>query len=227
MLTLKKTNILIVDDHPVVLEACKSALTDIGSDSNKVTVDCARNCDSAIGYIKSSAKSTPYQVLFLDINLPESSNGKIIDGEDLALLAKELLPDAKIIILTGINESHRINSILKTVNPSGLLLKTDINSSELLTAVNTVMKNPPYYSSTVKKFLRNQMFIETHEPLDEINRKIIFYIAKGVKTKNLVDYVHLSLSAIEKRKSYIKEVLEIEHGDDAALVEKAKILGYI
>ena len=223
MLTLKSVNILIVDDHPVVLEACKSALTNLNNDSNKVTIDCARSCDSAIKYIKNS----PYDVLFLDINLPESSDGKIIDGEDLALFVKALLPDAKIVILTGISENHRISSILKTVNPSGLLIKTDINSSELLTAVNTVIYNPPYYSSTVRKFLRNQVIVGAHEPLDEINRKIIFYIAKGVKTKNLVDFVHLSLSAIEKRKSFIKEVLEIEHGDDAAIVEKAKQLGYI
>ncbi|MDC0008254.1 response regulator [bacterium] len=227
MLTVKKLNILIVDDHPMVLEACEGILSSLNTDEYTVQIDCAINCDAALNYIRIAAKGIPYDILFLDITLPESSDGKIIDGESLALYAKQLLPAAKIVILTGISENHRINGILKTVNPSGLIIKTDITSSELLTACNTVMDNPPYYSNTVLKFLRNQLFIETNETLDEVNRKIIYHISKGVKTKNLVGHIHLSLSAIEKRKSYIKEVLGVEDGDDAAIVEKAKALGYI
>jgi len=224
---LKKLKILIVDDHPVVLEACKGILGDLNSDLHNITIDSATNCDSAINYIKIASKTTSYDILFLDINLPESSDGKIIDGEDLAIFAKEKLPNSKTIILTGIHENHRIKNILKTVNPSGLLIKTDINSSELLIAFNTVIYNPPYYSSTVMKYLRSQVAISTHVPLDAVNRKIIFYLAKGVKTKNLVNHVNLSLSAIEKRKSYIKQVFGLENGDDAAIVEKAKNLGFI
>ena len=227
LLTVKKLNILIVDDHPVVVEACSSILTDLSIDSVDVNVDTANDCDSAINYVRAAAKATPYDILFLDLNIPESSDGKVIDGEDLALFVKKLLPDAKIVILTGTSENHRIRSVLKTVDPSGLLIKTDINSSELLTAVNSVIYDPPYYSSTVLKFLRNQLAMETHEALDDVNRKIIFYISKGVKTKNLVEYVPLSLSAIEKRKSHIKLVLDLENGDDADIVEKAKALGYI
>ena len=227
MITSKDLNILIVDDHPMVLEAFESVLVNLNTDSLKVSIDCALNCDSAITYIRTSAKTSSYDIVFLDITLPESSDGKIIDGEDLALMVKNTLPDAKIVILTGINENHRINSILKTIDPSGLIIKTDINSSDLMTAFDTVLNHPPYYSSTVLEFLRKQMRLETHEALDDLNRKIIFYISKGIKTKNLVDYVPLSLSAVEKRKSYIKDVLGVENGDDAAIVEKAKELGYI
>ena len=227
MFPLKKLKILIVDDHPVILEACESILASLNPDLQEINIDSARHCDSAINYIKVAAKTNTYDILFLDINLPPSSDGNIIDGEDLALFAKEKLPKAKIIILTAINENHRIKNILKTINPNGLLIKSDINSNELLTAFNAVMYNTPYYSSTVMKFLRNQVSMDVHEPLDSINRKIIFYLAKGVKTKNLVKYINLSLSAIEKRKSYIKQIFELENGDDAAIVEKAKNLGFI
>ena len=211
----------------MVLEACKSILDNLNSDMQEVNIDCALNCDAALNYIRTAEKTKPYDIVFLDINLPESSDGKIIDGEDLALFVKKMLPDSKIVFLTGMNENHRINGILKTVDPCGLIIKTDINSDELLTAFNTVLNNPPYYSTTVLKFLRNQVAIETLEPLDDINRKIIYHISKGVRTKNLVDYIHLSLSAIEKRKSHIKLVLAVEKGDDAAIVEKSKALGYI
>ena len=157
-LTLKKLNVLVVDDYPVVIEACKGILETLNNDEQQVNIDSARNCDSAIAYIEAAAENTPYDILFLDINLPESSDGKIIDGEDLALLVKEVLPEAKIIIFTGVDESHRINSVLKNIDPCGFLIKTDIDASEMIMAVTRILSDPPYYSSTVLRFIRNHVF---------------------------------------------------------------------
>ena len=156
--TLKTLNILIVDDYPVIIEACKEILTNLNSEEQKVNIDSAISCDSAIACISAAEKTTPYDLVFLDINIPESSTGKIIDGEDLALLVKKRLPKAKIIIFTGTDESHLINSILKNVDPCGFLVKIDIDASEILMAVNKVLNNTPYYSSTVLRFIRDHVF---------------------------------------------------------------------
>jgi len=47
-----------------------------------------------------------------------------------------------------------------------------------------------------------------------------------VKTKKLVEYIPLSLSAIEKRKNYIKQLFNVK-GDDEHLLIEAKKRGFL
>jgi len=54
----------------------------------------------------------------------------------------------------------------------------------------------------------------------------LHHLSKGVKTKNLVQYINLSLSAIEKRKKNIKLQFGIE-GDSEILLLEAKKRGFI
>ena len=149
----------------------------------------------------------------------------ITSGEDLAKYARKMLPDAKIIILTMYNESYRIHNILKTINPEGLLIKSDLTSSELSSAFLNILENPPYYSSTVNNFLRKT--ITTDIFVDEKNRKILHLLSQGVKTKNLAEHVSLSLSAVEKRKKQLKELFSVEDGQDETLLKEAREKGFL
>ncbi len=223
----KKLKILIVDDHPMIVEAYKNILTSAKLDDFNILIDSANDCDTAIVKIGDSAKNSHYDMLFLDIKLPPSGNGEIISGEDLAIFAKELLPKAKIVILTMFNENHRIHNILKSVNPDGLLIKVDLTSDELLNAFDKILYDPPYYSATVAQYFRKQTTNSIESQLDDINRKIIFYLSKGVKTKNLTNYINLSLSAIEKRKVQIKNLLELDNANDEELILEAKNRGFV
>ena len=223
----KELKILIVDDHPMIVEAYINILTSADLKLYDLTIDTANNCDSAIDKIKDSSKNTPYHLLFFDIKLPPSSDGEIISGEDLALFAKDLLPEAKIIILTMFNENHRIHNILQTVNPDGLLIKNDLTSEEFMAAFDKIMEDPPYYSATVAKYFRKQTANSAESLFDDINRKIIFHLSKGVKTKNLTNHINLSLSSIEKRKVQIRELLDLEHANDEELIIEAKKRGFI
>ncbi len=223
----RKLNILIVDDHPVIVEAYKNILTSSDLEMYDFKIDTANDCDTALKCIENSLKNAPYDILFFDIKLPPSANGKVVSGEDLAVLAREKLPESKIAVLTMFNESHRIHNILRTVNPDGLLIKNDLTSKEFLKAFDVILNNPPYYSSTVAKYFRRQALNFQESPLDDINRKIIFHLSKGVKTKNLTNYVNLSLSAIEKRKIQIKNLLHLENARDEELIREAKNRGFI
>ncbi len=223
----KKLKLLIVDDHPMIVEAYRNLLTSKNFDQYDFSIDTAHNCDVAIDKLKASTNTEPYDILFSDIKLPAASNSEIISGEGLSVYAKKLLPNLKIVILTMFNENHRIHNILKTVNPDGLLIKNDLTPNEFLIAFNAIVNDPPYYSNTVNKFFRNQTMNFGETLLDEINRKIIFHLSKGVKTKNLVNYINLSLSAIEKRKIQIKNVLELDKANDEDLIGEARRRGFI
>ena len=223
----KNLKILIVDDHPMIIEAYKNIILSDESGKYDYIIDGANNCDTAIDKIKIATNTIPYDILYLDVKLPPSCNGEIISGEDLAIFAKEILPRAKIVIQTTFNENHRIQNILRTVNPDGLLIKNDITSKEFMIALDTVINNPPYYSTTVARYFRKQQLNFEDNLLDDVNRKIIFHLSKGVKTKDLTNYVSLSLSAIEKRKAQIKNLLGLDSANDEELIKEAKKRGFI
>ena len=146
---MKHLNILMVDDHPIILEGYQNVLMATKDEEQTLLIDTANNCDTAEIMINRSADATPYDVCFFDISLPASKDGKYQSGEDLALLAKRMLPDAKIIILTMFNESFRIHNIIKEINPDGFLIKSDLTSMELADAFHQILKSPPYYLSLI------------------------------------------------------------------------------
>ncbi|GAA0730417.1 response regulator [Aquimarina litoralis] len=221
----KKLKVLMIDDHPMIIEGYKNTLLGENQKEYQIKIDIASNCDDAYQSILKSSKTTPYDMLFVDIKLPPSSDGSITSGEDLAKHAKELLPKAKIIILTMHREDHRIHNILKNINPSGFLIKSDLTSAELLLAFNNIVSGTPYYSATVNNHFRKMM--TNNFSLDEKNLKILYHLSRGVKTKNLPNYVSLSLSAIEKRKNQIKEMFSIAKADDQKLLEEARKRGFV
>ena len=159
----KKYNVLLIDDHPLISEAYKSAFNHISKNDEaySFSIDMAHNCDTAMEKINEYTKSDEYlEVVFLDISLPPSQDGQILSGEDLGLKLNELLPDTKIIISTTFNDNYRIHSIFRNINPDGFLIKNDITSQELVTAILNVLTDPPYYSKTVLKLLRKQVSSE-------------------------------------------------------------------
>ena len=215
----------MIDDHPMIIEGYKNTLLGENQRDYNISIDVASNCDEAYAKIVKASNGTPYHLLFVDIKLPPSADGKITSGEDLAKTAKKLLPKAKIIILTMHREDHRIHNIFRNINPSGFLIKSDLTSVELLLAFNTIMSGTPYYSATVNNHFRKMM--NNNFSLDEKNLKILYHLSRGVKTKNLPEYVSLSLSAIEKRKNHIKELFAISKGDDQQLLEEARKRGFV
>lgn len=221
----KRFKVLIVDDHPMIVEGYKNALLGIDSDRYKLTITTANSCDSAYEKIVDVIDNKPYDVIFFDVKLPPSADGKILSGEDLGVKTRALLPATKIVILTMFNDGFRIQNIIKNVNPDGFLIKSDITSDELVRAFEIITKDPPYYSHTVSKLIRKKM--SSNIVLDEIDRSILYHLSKGIKTKNLPNYIKLSLAAIEKRKKHLRDVFEINIGGDKSLLEKAQDLGYL
>lgn len=223
---IEHVKILMIDDHPMIIEGYQNTLQFTKKEHQELQIDIANNCDEALNYIdKSVLDKLPYDMLFIDISLPASSDGKMSSGEDLAEYARKFLPNAKIVILTMFNESFRIHNIIKNIDPEGFLIKSDLTSSELASAFQAVLSNPPFYSGTVNSFIRKS--ITTDIVIDDKNRKILYLLSQGIKTKNLASHLDISLSAVEKRKKQLKELFEIEDGQDETLLDAARRKGFI
>jgi len=215
--------ILIVDDHPFIIQAYKNALEKYSQQGYDFEVIQANNCKS--GYENIVESKTPFDVAFFDISMPEYPEKGIYSGEDLADLMKKEMPDCKVILLTMHTELLKINNIIKNINPNGLIIKNDLTFDELIFAFDKIINSESYYSQTVIKLVGQAQY--NNIELDAFDKQILFHLSKGVKTKDLPQYIPLSLSAIEKRKLNIREILEVKGGTDIDLINEAKTKGVI
>ena len=215
--------ILMVDDHPSMLEGYKIILSynEMGYNIETTTV---HNCQAAYEIIVNPAKFNFFDLAFLDYSLPVYEEKNIKNGEDLAILLQQFSPLTKIAILTSHTESILLFEIIKKIDPAGLLIKSDFSAEELIKAFDLMIRGSKYYSQTVKEINRK---IYSLSVLDKTNLKMLKLIGEGVKTKNLPVMLDLSQSTVEKRKMILKEFLEVKGGNDQDIIKAAKKKGYI
>lgn len=213
----------MVDDHPTQLDGYKIILS-FNDQGIEIDAVMAYNCKSAYEIV-TNPENGGFDIVFLDLSLPGYPEKELKSGEDLAFIVQQYLPDAKIVILTSHSESFLLYNIVKKINPSALMVKSDFDGDELLVAFNSVINGTPYYTETVSASI--QELLSREEYLDSYNRQIITLLAQGVKTKNLPERLNLSMSAVEKRKSQIKDYFSIEKGSDEDIVHAARKLGFI
>ncbi|MDY7394348.1 response regulator [Aureibaculum sp. 2210JD6-5] len=223
----KLINTLIVDDNPMIIEAYKSMFNYADLEDYNIEIDIASDCEEAIAKMKSATAKQSYDLFYFDMNLPPSLDGKFTSGKDLALYAKDSFPKAKVVILTLNNDSLSIHNILTKINPDGLLIKNDSNPVEFISGFKTILRNPPFYSNTVVKYLNTLNALRENAQFDENDVKILMHLERGIRTKDLDQYINLSLSSIEKKKSHLRKLLDVKKGNDEELVRIAKENGLI
>lgn len=219
---LIKKNILIVDDHPFIIEGYKNAITRYNPDQYEFIISQAHDCKSGYELIEDE-QSPEFDIAFLDISMPAYEEKDIFSGEDLAKLILKKIPTCKVVLLTMFTELLKIKTIIRTIKPNGLVIKNDLTFDELLFALDKVMKNDKYYSQSVQKILDQSPHNSIE--IDEFDKQILFHLSKGTLIEDMPQYIPISLNAIEKRKLSLKELLKVKSGSDEELLKEAKSKG--
>lgn len=226
---IKNINVLLVDDHRMTLVGYTSALNSFYEHSGKYKfhITDATSIEGAIRELDERYNYRPLHLVFLDIQLSKHPTTKYQSGEDLGIVIRKRFPETKIIIIiiTTFDNNLLIQNLLESINPEGLMIKSDLTEANFTQAVLDVLEDPPYYSKTVTKFLRRQHGFKYY--LDRLDRLILYYISLGKLTKDLPIYIPLSLPAIEKRKKRLKEIFEVEDGNDIDLMRRAEEEGFV
>lgn len=221
--TIKK-NILIVDDHPFIIQGYKNAIIRYNPNDYEFIVNEAIDCKSAYTLI-TNPETPVFDIAFLDISMPSYDEKGIYSGEDIAKLLKQYMPNCKIILLTMYTELLKIRTIIDAVNPYGLVIKNDLSFSEFLLVLDKVINNQFYYSQSIQKMMDQSQYKAVE--IDLFDQKILFHISKGTKTEDFVHFIPISLNAIETRKINLKTLLDIADGTDIELVKIAKDRGLL
>jgi DNA-binding NarL/FixJ family response regulator len=214
--------ILLVDDHVMITDFYKTALAKLKKCKEITSTNSLKN---AYEFIFNKNPDKIIDVVILDLSMPEYPEKSLNTGEDLAKLIRAIYPETKIIFITGYCNLIRLNSLLQNINPEGIIEKSDVDYNSFIIAFNKIIDGEFYRSETIQKTINNGKLNNVF--FDSLNRQIVFLISQGITTKNIPLYLPLTLSAVHKRKSKIKELLQIECGNDEDIIRESQKKGII
>ena len=217
--------ILAVDDHEMTTLGYKFILEDSEFEDFKVQMDTAKSYEEATQKIEEAANGIPYDILLLDIQLSNPTDGPAKTGEDIGIFARKTSPESKIVYMSSFSDNYRINSIMQSVDPEGYMVKSEIDQRSLQAMVTTVISAPPYYTQKALVAIRKKMAQDI--ALDENDKKILYHLSIGTKTKDMVNFISLSLPGIENRKRQLKSLFGVEKQNDQALITESRNRGFI
>lgn len=221
----RKNNILVIDDHPMNSDAYINLIRS-KHEYNETIFHKGTDCHSAFKLIKQAEiTKTPFDVALIDISIPEYVEQKLLSGTDIAILLRNTFPDCIIIMLTMHNESLVLFNAYKQVNPEGFISKNDIDFEMFPEVFDRIVNIENYFSPSINNSI--QQLLKQTLSWDEFDTQILLFLEKGIQTKDLPEYINLSLSTIEKRKAAIKIQIFNQKVTDKELIAKCKQLNLI
>ncbi len=216
--------ILMIDDHPGMIEGYKAMLS-LNKHKHPIEITEAYTCQEAYDIVTANLHATAFDLVFLDYTIPPYPEEKIYNGEDLGMLIRKLMPDAKIIMLTAHFDTIRLYNVVKKLQPNGLLVKSDYRPPQLIEAFETVLEGELYYTPLVNQKIKQPLFAQGL--LDSLDREIIVLLSEGFQIKSIANKMNVSEDTIKKRKSKIKDLLNIEKGGDEDILKECRSLGLL
>ncbi len=189
-----------------------------------LSIHGATSCDAVLTKMN-TLKDRFFDIVFLDIGMPASTDGRVVNGEDLGLRIRKKFAATKIVVHTAINDQARINSIFKSLKPEGFVIKSDLDAKMLKDLIPIIWEGDTYYSERTNKLIekgRNEQLF-----LDSSDQKILHLLSKGFLMKEMPKHVPLHMATIERRKKRLKVMFGIPEGNTKDLLEIAKTKGYI
>lgn len=169
--------ILVVDDHPIVLEGIASILSQLTDERNIIR---AKTGNDALKL----ANATCIDVAVIDFCLPD------IDGTLLISRLKEIAPQIHIVIFTEHDEVWVIKEIAR-ICPDAVVLKND-DMRELIIAVESACIGLTYRSTRFQAINDEKENAFTPRELE-----ILQYLSYGLQSKEVAHRLCISENTVE------------------------------
>lgn len=194
--------ILIIDDHPLVIDGIKTMLQDV--DYLKI-INAEKTAAEAMFFID---QNPDIDIILLDINLPD------MDGIKLCELIREKNKQAKIIGLTYINEAGIITQLIKK-GASGYLLK-NMERDELIYAINQVLDGSVYLSKAanekmLQQLQNNGLTTENIPALTRREKEILLLLSEGFTSHDIADKLFLSTYTVDTHRKNMLQKFNVHN----------------
>lgn len=192
------SNILLVDDHPVVLLATKILL----EQHNFKVIGEASNGIDALQLIR---KLNP-DIVIIDLNIPS------LDGMEVIKRCKALNLKTRFLVLTSQSSVHFIHLCMQA-GASGYLSKTE-GLEEVLTAIRSIKSGYKFFPDTSFSYNKEEKKQDSSNALSILSARemmVFKFLASGLTNKEIAEQMLLSSKTISTYKTRVFEKLNINN----------------
>lgn len=194
--------ILLADDHAIIRAGLKTYIQNIIPDSN---IEEAFDGNSTFEKIREK----DYALIILDINMPATDSFGLVSN----ILA--IKPESKILMFSMNSEEIFAKKYLN-LGALGYLNK-DASADEIKHAINNVMNNKRYMSSSLTQSLTDSALgkkASKQNPFDLLSSReleIVRHLMKGESVSQIGAYLNLHTSTVGTHKARILEKLNCKN----------------
>lgn len=195
-----KKKLLIVDDHPIVLNGLKAMIENL---DEYELVAALLDPTLVINYLN----SFEIDLLVTDLEMPQ------MHGIELIKQVKKKSPKIKILVLTMLGERSKLDEAV-SLGVDGYLLK-DSDKDEFVFALKSIFRDKQFFSSSlIETGLLNQ---EKPKPdaiddgLTEREMQVLKLVAEGFSNNEIAERLFLSPKTIDNHRTNIMRKLEVHN----------------
>ena len=195
---MRKTRVLLADDHRIFLEGLKGLL--------EPEFDLVGSVEDGRALVKEAERLCP-DVIVTDISMP------LLNGIDAVRQIKELDDRIKVVFLT-MHPDVSFAALAFEVGASAYVIKNSA-SRELRTAINNVMMGKTYITPEIAgEMMQTYKITQAGENVfklkpTERQREILQLIAEGHSAKEIADILCISVRTVERHKYDLMQKLQL------------------
>jgi two-component system nitrate/nitrite response regulator NarL len=198
----QKIKILLVDDHPIVLEGIKSHLS---NQPDLRVVGEAANGQEALRQARQCAPD----VILMDISMPH------MNGLEAIARMRKVVPAAKVLVLTMHDNKEYISQSIR-FGARGYLRK-DTSPTEMVHAIKTVHAGEVFLNPLASRVMADVFqrgdkagVVPPAAPvLSEREREVLVLIAEGLSNKEVADRLGIGVRTAETHRERLMRKLDI------------------
>lgn len=196
---MKRTRILLADDHAVVIEGLRRIL-------ERSEFEIVGAVGDGHALVKSAAVLQP-DITITDVVMP------VLNGIEAAGQIRQLNPASKIIFLTMHAEEFFVRQAL-AAGGCGYVLKSSAGD-DLITAINAALDGRVYLTESLARALKKSLQagpVAGKSPIDELThrqREVLQLLAEGCQAKEIAASLNVSPKTVEFHKYRLMDVLGV------------------
>ena len=203
---MKKTTVLIVDDHAIMRKGLASLL------QTSKDIDVLGDAGDGESGIRKAIKLKP-DVVIMDLMMPG------MDGTEATRRLREQLPDVKVLIFTTFGTADGIGHALKA-GASGAIMK-NVELPELVAAIRTVAAGGSVLSPEIEQILA------ADPPVRELSSRqteILHSITRGLSNEDIARQLGISVPMVKEHVNATFEKLGAANRAEAVAIAMRKHL---
>jgi len=211
---MKKIEILIADDHPIVREGFKQVISET---DDMIVADEASNGQEVLSLVR----KREYDLILLDISMPGRSGLEVLkelksEYQKLPVLILSIYPE----------EQYAVRAF--RAGASGYLTKASA-PNELISAIRKIVHGGRYVSESLAEKLTYYLDQDVSKPLHDLlsdrEYQVILMLGSGKTVKEIAEILFLSVKTISTYRSHILEKMKMKNNAEITLyVVKNKLI---